>query len=154
MSAGKAWTDLAEGLLAAGRHLETSTADLSPAERTDGYLALLRGLNNLLGRFEIDRQSPELTPFNGWREKFFMDNPDFRYWITDIGDDRAYRITGNIGVSVYQSITVYTGRGIADSAAASRIDTDEMDVDADGNFEVALSPKASGTRTWLALPEG
>ena len=72
---------------------------------------------NLLGRFEIDRDVPELVPFNGWREKFFMDNPDYRYWITDIRDDDDYRITGNVGDSVYQSMTVYAGTNIATTTA-------------------------------------
>ncbi|MGZ5397167.1 MAG: hypothetical protein ACXWZ2_14935 [Mycobacterium sp.] len=58
----------------------------------------------------------------------FMDNPDYRYWITDIGDGTGYRITGNIGSSVYQSITAYAGRGIADASTVMRIDSDDLTV--------------------------
>src|SRR5690554_3480469 len=90
----RAWTELVDGLRDAGERLAAATADLDPLERADAFRALLRGLNNQLGRFEVDRERPELVPFNGWREKLFMDNPDFRYWVADIRDDRRYRIRG------------------------------------------------------------
>ena len=92
MDAAAGWTRLIDGLRDAGQKLDELTADLDPRERADGYRALLRALNNLTGRFEGDSETPELEPFNGWRDKFFMDNPDYRYWITDIRDDRSYRI--------------------------------------------------------------
>ena len=113
-SAADAWNTLADGLRDAGRKLAEATAHLAAAERTDGYRALARALNNQLGRLETDTERPEFVPFNGWREKFFMDNPDCRYWITDIRDDRRYRITGNVGDSAFQSITVYSGTGVAE----------------------------------------
>ncbi|WP_099039031.1 DUF1214 domain-containing protein [Mycobacterium neglectum] len=148
------WANLVAGLEAAGKHLDESTRDLDPAERTDGQRALLRAVNNLLGRFEIAGDTPELTPFNGWRQKFFMDNPDYRYWITDIGDGTGYRITGNVGSSVYQSITAYAGRGIADATAVARIDSDDLVVDADGTFVVTLTRRATERPSDVEIPEG
>lgn len=148
------WANLVAGLDAAGRHLDESTAGLDPAERADGRRALLRAVNNLLGRFESTHGVPELAPFNGWRQKFFMDNPDYRYWISDIGDDAEYRITGNVGSSVYQSITAYTGRGVADAAAVARIDTDDLDISADGDFAVTLTRSSGSTPPNLEIPAG
>ncbi|MFI5507938.1 hypothetical protein ACIA48_10755 [Mycobacterium sp. NPDC051804] len=148
------WANLVAGLEAAGKHLDESTRDLDPAERTDGQRALLRAVNNLLGRFEITSDTPELAPFNGWRQKFFMDNPDYRYWITDIGDGTGYRITGNVGSSVYQSITAYAGRGIADASAVARIDTDDLAVDGEGNFVVTLTRQPGTTPVEVEIPEG
>src|SRR3546814_9900635 len=74
----QAWADLVDSLRDAGERLVAQTAELSEMERADALRALLRGLNNQLGRFEVDRERPELVAFNGWREKMFMDNPDFR----------------------------------------------------------------------------
>ncbi|OBK22847.1 hypothetical protein A5634_06590 [Mycobacterium asiaticum] len=152
------WGELVAGMSAAGLALEypsiESTAGLDAVDRTDARLALLRALNNLLGRFEIDRDAPELVPFNGWREKFFMDNPDYRYWITDIRDDGEYRIVGNIGDSVYQSVTVYAGTNIATTTAVARIDSDDLSADTDGNFAVTLSRNGVGHDGWLELPPG
>ncbi|HNM84915.1 MAG TPA: hypothetical protein PKI77_10355 [Mycobacterium sp.] len=149
-TAEDAWNALADGLREAGRKLAEATTKLDSAERTDGYRALLRALNNQLGRLETDTERPEFAAFNGWREKFFMDNPDCRYWITDLRDDRRYCITGNVGESVFQSITVYSGTGVADAAAVARIDTDDLVVDADGGFGLTLAPHGGD----LELPGG
>jgi hypothetical protein len=148
------WTQLVDGLREAGVRLEELVAQLDPTDRADGRRALVRALHNLLGRLEIDRDAPELVSFNGWREKFFMDNPNYRYWITDIRGDVAYQITGNIGESVYQSITVYAGSSVANAKAVARIDSDTMATDTDGNFSVTLSPAASESPAALQLPEG
>jgi hypothetical protein len=151
----QAWAAFVDGLRDAGARLAGDTADLGDAERSDGFRALLRGLGNQLGRFEVDRERPELVPFNDWRQKMFMDNPDFRYWVADIRDDRRYRITGTIGDAVYVSITVYTSSGSLDAAATSRIDSDSLHVDGDGAFSVTLSrePVTDGS-DWVCVPEG
>src|SRR3546814_9819236 len=120
---GQAWADLVDALRDAGELLFAQTAGLSEMERADALRALLRGLNNQLGRFEVDRERPELVAFNGWREKMFMDNPDFRYWVADIRDDRRYRITGAVGDPVYQSITAPQSAGPPESPATSRANT-------------------------------
>ncbi|MGE2737869.1 DUF1214 domain-containing protein [Mycolicibacterium vaccae] len=144
------WQTFVDGLRAAGENMTSATAALDEVDRADGQRALVRAVNNLMGRLETDPDRPELVPFNGRRQKFFMDNPDYRYWITDIRDDRSYRITGNIGESVYQSVTVYSGTGVADAAAVARLDSDSMSVDDAGNFTITLSPRDSGLR----LPSG
>src|SRR3546814_4034868 len=124
-------------------------------ERADARRALLRGLNNQLGRFEVDRERPELVAFNGWREKMFMDNPDFRYWVADIRDDRRYRITGAVGDAVYQSITVYTSAGTPESSATSRRDSDDLTIADDGTFRLVLSrEQPRDGSAGLALPGG
>lgn len=151
----RAWADLVEGLRAAGEALARDTADLDPVEEADAHRALVRGLTNLLGRFEVDRDRPELVPFNDWRQKLFMDNPDFRYWVADIRDDRRYRITGAVGDAAYQSITAYASGGALDTSAAARIDSDALTLDPEGRFDLTLSREATpGGGDWLALPEG
>lgn len=151
-----AWNEMVEGLRAAGERLAADTAGLDPMERADGVRALLRALNNQLARFEVDRDRPELVPFNGWREKFLMDNPDFRYWVADIRDDRRYRITGNRGDASYVSLTAYAGSGAVDAAATARLDSDSLTFGADGSFSVTVARQrpADTTDDWLPLPEG
>jgi hypothetical protein len=147
------WSAFVEGLRSAGERLATQVAHLDPAEQSDAYLSLLRGLNNQLGRFEVDRELPELVFFNGWREKFFMDNPDFRYWVADVRDDRRYRITGTAGDAVYQSITAYAG-GLGSARAVGRIDSDTLQLDGVGRFEVTVSRDRPDAGDWLPLAEG
>lgn len=149
-----AWNDLVEGLRSAGERMAELTADLDPVEQADGYRALLRAFNNQLGRFEVDRERPELVPFNGWREKMFMDNPDYRYWVADIASGRSYRIVGTVGDAVHVSVTAYRSDGSLDAAATARIDSDSLHVDEAGRFEVIVAPERpmSGA-DWLPLPE-
>jgi hypothetical protein len=154
-STHRAWTAFVDGLRAAGDAVATDTAELDPAQQADAYRALLRGLNNQLGRFEVDRERPELVAFNGWREKMFMDNPDFRYWVADVRDDRRYRISGTIGDAVYQSVTAYSSSGALDAHADARIDSDALDLDEAGRFELTVSRTApTDGSDWLRLPEG
>lgn len=150
-----AWNEFVDGLRAAGDQLAADTAGLDPVERADAFRALLRGLNNQLGRLEVDRERPELVAFNGWREKMLMDNPDFRYWVADIRDDRRYRISGSLGDAVYQSVTVYSASGALDTTADARIDSDSTTFDADGRFELTVSRVAPADGSdWLELPGG
>jgi len=151
----QAWAAFVEGLRLAGERLAADTAALGPAERADGYRALLRGLANQLGRFEVDRERPELVPFNGWRQKMFLDNPDFRYWVADIRADRRYRITGAVGDAVHQSVTAYASGGSLDAAAMARVDSDALTIDDAGRFALTVSRDAPADGgDWLALPDG
>ena len=68
------WAQLADGVRKAAAQIDR----LAPQDHADGHRALLRALNNRLSRIENDGGPPELEPFNGWREKFFMDNPNYR----------------------------------------------------------------------------
>ncbi|HVX19609.1 MAG TPA: hypothetical protein VHA73_16420 [Acidimicrobiales bacterium] len=147
------WIAVGDAVHRAGERLAQLTAHLDDRERADGFRALTRALNNHLSRLERDRERPELVSFNGWREKFFMDNPDFRYWVADIRDDRRYRLSGAVGDSVFQSITVYRGDGLG-AVATARVDTDTLDIDAGGRFEVTLAPSDPGVGTWLPLEPG
>jgi hypothetical protein len=148
-----AWSELVEALRAAGKRLDGDTAHLDAAERADGYRALLRGLHNQLARFEVDRERPEAVPFNGWRQKFFMDNPDTRYWVADVRGDRQYRLTGHPGDAVYMSITAYAAAS-GGVAAASRIDGDRLGFDASGAYSLLVGGARPDDGAWLALPEG
>lgn len=147
-----AWNEFIDALRTAGAQLAADTAGLDETERADGFRALLRALTNQLGRFEIDRDRPELVAFNGWRQKFLMDNPDFRYWVADIRADRGYRIVGNRGDASYVSITAYAAGGGAHAVA--RLDSDSIAFDETGGFQVAVGGDRPATGDWLELPDG
>nr|WP_202422729.1 DUF1214 domain-containing protein [Gordonia sp. SID5947] len=137
----------------AGEQLAENTADLDPIEQADGFSALLRGLNNQLGRFEVDRERPELVAFNGWRQKFLMDNPDFRYWVADVRSDRRYRIRGNRGGATYVSITAYARTGGVGAEATGRLDSDAMTFAPNGDFDVTLGGEAPTAGDWLGMTD-
>lgn len=150
-----AWSAFVDGLRDAGDRVATDTADLDATERADAYRSLIRALNNQLSRFEVDRQRPELVAFNGWRERFFMDNPDFRYWVADIADDGAYQIVGHPGDAAYVSVTVYAGRGSVGADAVGRLDSDELTVDEHGNYDIVIARDDPGDApNWIPLVDG
>ncbi len=150
-----AWAELVDGLRVAGERMAAATEGLGPDERADGFRALLRALNNQLGRFEVDRDRPELVPFNEWREKMLMDNPDFRYWVADVRDGATYRIRGSMGGAAYLSITAYRADGTLEAGALSRLDSESITLDTDGRFDVVVSPTDPGAGVdWLHLPDG
>ena len=153
MAAAEAWRAFVAGLAEAGERLGRSTANLSRDEQADGFRALLRALHNQLARFEVDRERPELVPFNGWRQKLFMDNPDFQYWVADVRPDRRYRVHGRRGDATFVSLTAYEASGIVDASAAARLDSDALHFDAEGRFSVTLSAERPASGDWLRLPD-
>lgn len=147
-----AWNAFVDGLRTAGEQLAVDTAELPETERADGFRALLRAVSNQLGRLEVDRDKPEFVAFNGWRQKFMMDNPDFQYWVTDIRPGGRYRIRGNRGDASYVSITVYAAAGGAAAQVNSRIDSDAITFDANGDYQVAVGGDDQAS-DWLELPD-
>jgi hypothetical protein len=150
-----AWQRVVECLAEAGRRMDAATASAKlPAERADGFRALARALANQLGRLEADDARPELVPFNLWRQKFYMDNPDYLYWVAEIAKGGRYRIEGMAGHAVFTSVNVYAGSGLqADTVA--RVTSDDMTLDADGRFSLTLGgAEADAEGAWVAIPEG
>ncbi|OBG89484.1 hypothetical protein A5699_13885 [Mycobacterium sp. E802] len=148
-----AWNAFVDGLRTAGTQLAIDTADLPENERADGFRALLRAVSNQLGRFEVDRDKPEFVAFNGWRQKFLMDNPDFRYWVADIRPGGRYRIRGHRGDASYVSITVYVGAGGGEPRVESRIDSDAITFDDDGGYQVTVGGDRPMVGDWLELSD-
>ncbi|GFG77920.1 hypothetical protein MPRG_11960 [Mycobacterium paragordonae] len=150
-----AWNGFVDSLHKAGQQLAANTAELSRTEQADAFRALLRSVNNQLGRLEVDRERPELLPFNRWRQKFLMDNPDFLYWVADINAAVQYRIRGNRGGAAYVSITVYTAAGNGlESSAIARLDSDEIAFNELGDYDVTLGGNRPADGDWIELPDG
>lgn len=149
-----AWQKLVESLGAAGRRMDEASSALSAEERADGFRALARALANQLGRLEVDDAQPELQPFNLWRQKFFMDNPDCLYWVAEIAKGGRYRIDGVARGAVFTSVNVYAGSALKAETVA-RVTSDELACDADGRFVLTLGGDAAEAHgQWAPIPEG
>ncbi len=133
--AAASWRRMVEVLRIAGERMDEGTRLLSADERADGFRALARALANQIGRLEVDDAHPELDPFNLWRHKFYMDNPDFLYWVGEISDDGSYRIDGRAPGAVFVSINVYAGAGLV-ARTVARVTSDDLAFGADGSFSV------------------
>lgn len=149
----EAWQALVESLSDAGRRMHEAGGALSAEEKADGFRALARALGNQLGRLEADDAKPELVPFNLWRQKFYMDNPDFLYWVAEIAKGGRYRITGTARGAAFTSINVYAGAGLKAETVA-RVTSDDLATGADGRFTITLGgSEADAEGTWLPIPE-
>lgn len=149
-----AWQKLVDSLGEAGRRMEEAAASLSPEEQADGFRALARALANQLGRLEVDDASPELAPFNLWRQKFYMDNPDCLYWVGEIARGGRYRISGMAKNAAFTSINVYAGAGL-EAQTVARVTSDDLKLDADGRFTLTLGgDPATAEGQWVGIPDG
>lgn len=152
--AGLAWQGLVNSLAEAGNRMEAASAALSPEERADGFRALSRALANQLGRLEVDDAKPELAPFNLWRQKFYMDNPDCLYWVGEISRGGRYRIDGVAQNAAFTSVNVYAGQGL-EAQTVARVTSDDLVLDADGRFTLTLGGDAADAQgQWVAIPDG
>src|SRR5262249_40561857 len=134
--------------------MNDATTSLSPEERADGFRALARALANQLGRLEVDDAKPQLQPFNLWRQKFYMDNPDCLYWVAEIAKGGRYRIDGIARGAVFTSVNVYAGAALQAQTVA-RITSDDLKCDADGRFTLTLGgDQADAKGQWVPIPEG
>ncbi|MGV8996461.1 MAG: hypothetical protein ACOH12_05895 [Parvibaculaceae bacterium] len=150
----QAWQKFVDSLAEAGRRMEQSSVALSPDEQADGFRALARALSNQLGRLEVDDAQPELAPFNLWRSKFYMDNPDCLYWVAEIAGGGCYRIDGLAGHAAFTSINVYAGAGL-EAQTVARVTSDDLQLDADGRFSLTLGGnEADAQGQWVSIPQG
>jgi hypothetical protein len=130
-----------------------ATRGLSPEERADGFRALARALSNQLGRLEVDDASPELAPFNLWRHKFYMDNPDCLYWVAEVAPGGRYRIDGIARSAVFTSVNVYAGSSLQAQTVA-RITSDALACDEQGRFRLTLGgDRDASSGQWMDIPE-
>lgn len=125
-------------------------------EAVEGYryvMHLLSEVTDLL--LESDVERPSFSKMVWDKRKYFGDNPDAIYYQALIRGDRGYRITGRKHQQCYVSFTVHgadPAGGLNGPVLADINDTD-LDIAADGSFELVLSPEER-PGTWLQLPAG
>jgi hypothetical protein len=106
----------------------------------------------LVGYFEQDAKRPDFRRIVTPSRKLTGDNSDAIYFDAPIDAGYEYLVRGNMNGAVYFSLTIEEGTqdgNIAKSTGGVLNDT-QIDVDADGRFEVRLGG-APRERNWLAL---
>jgi len=90
-----------------------------------------------------DTAVPRFVDIVGSTKKWGGDNSDAYYQHAPLDPSRRYRVTGRQGDSVYLSITVYGGPndGRYSERIVGSINDRDLTFDADGNFELWLSPE-------------
>jgi hypothetical protein len=99
-----------------------------------------------------DTDRPRFVDIVGPYKKWGGDNPDAYYQYAPIDPKRTYQVTGRRGDAVYISLTVYGGPndGRYSERIVGTINDRDLTFDADGRFELVLSPEPHDG-AWLKL---
>jgi hypothetical protein len=79
-------------------------------------------------------------------------NPDTLYLSARIDDAHEYRVYGTLGTVAQTTFGVYAGKD--DQATAVKTQSEDLDVAADGSFEIYFSRRKMSDTNWFELPPG
>jgi hypothetical protein len=99
-----------------------------------------------------DTDRPRFVDIVGPYKKWGGDNADAYYQFAPVDPRRTYRVRGRKGDAVYFSLTVYGGPrdGRYSERIVGTVNDRDLHVDADGRFELILSPEPHD-HAWLKL---
>ena len=126
-----------------------------PGDVAEGQRNLLHFLQGgLYSHMEADPARPVFRRIVTNTRKFRGDNPDAIYFDAHVRGDLEYLVRGHMAGAVYFSVTIEEGPGEAHYATgtAAGLNDSEMDIAADGSFEIFVSANDPGDgRNWLRL---
>lgn len=151
------WDDFCDKLKAAKDVVFRATAPAAERDRAAGLRYLARNIALALDwEYEnADPLHPELTHIMDWRRKFGGDNPDCLYLRSPINGSDTYCVSGTRGSVRFIAFTVAGSvDGPSKYAPVGSLLSDALHVDADGHFEVILSPAPPEPRpkNWMKTP--
>lgn len=155
---------LAEAIAEAEKLVEAAPHIRSEHDLLEGYQYLAGGiLATVHAAWATEKTHPGFIQGTGPYTKMGLDNPDTLYFGTRVNDDAEYVVTGTRGTTCDLSFQVLSGN-YTDSnvpGSASAFDDRDIDIDADGNFEVRFGPaggawaeKNAGRRNYFTLAPG
>jgi hypothetical protein len=170
---GRAWDDFCENLRRAGHMVDKFGDEAGPLDQAEWYRFMTRLARNAFERFmenaEPDRPRLRDAP---WRQGINFQSPDQDHLLAEFVDgSREYKITGNRGTIPYFIVASWTykhpadigGRDWAEAGVEglkefdpatlqtqSFLQSDFIDCDGDGNFEIFVSQKPH-RRNWLRI---
>lgn len=151
---GTSWNEFCDTLKAAGGAVLDEKSPTDPLDRAEGFRYLSRLTRAALETFleYADPLAPALNRPVHETAKIGADNPDNYYSRAAVSGDYDYRIWGNRGTVNYLGFGAQSA-GVAssgDSQQAGYIEAQDMQIDADGNFELWLS-REPREGNWLPL---
>ena len=152
-AAGEAWQALVEVLRTCDRSfIDGQRGRFDDAEMAYGYRNLAHIVTFATQLYLYgDPDAPVFIPVQDAPiEKTLGGNPDVLYSFAPVRGDRRYRITGRRGDEAYLAFTLHRGtRGSGfQQFFQSHLNQHALKSDANGNFEVIVSPKREG-ENWL-----
>ncbi len=151
---GKAWDEFCDGLKAAGAAMQFPGAPRDAFSQAEGYRYLSRITRAGLMAFveHADPKAPVLHRVVDENTKLGADNPDNYYQTAALNGNWDYRIRGRRNTIAYLSFGTQTGSygqggGLPPTG---HIEGNQLEIDADGNFELILSSTPQ-SGNWLPM---
>ena len=151
---GKAWEEFCDTLKAAGSAMVFPGAPMDSFNQAEGYRYLSRLTRAGLEAFMefADPKAPVLRRLAHETVKMGSDNPDNNYQNAQISGQYDYRISGTRGSVHYLgfgSQKGHYGQG-GEMPTTGYIEADDLEIAADGRFELIISAKTQ-TGNWLPM---
>ena len=150
---GRAWAEFCDTLKASGEVVLRDTSPTDPLDRAEGFRYLSRVARMALGQFvEMpDPLAPVLRRTADPSMKLGCDNPDSYYLMATLSGDHEYRIRGRRGSVPYLSLsTYYGGYGGGRAGCGGTLSLDDLEIAADGSFEVHVAT-SERPGNWLPM---
>ncbi len=172
---GRAWEDYCEVLKLAGRAIERFGAEPTELDRTEWFRFLTRLVRNGLERY-VENCEPERPRLRDapWRQSINFQSPDQDHLLAEFIDgSHAYLIRGTRGTAPYFVMAAWSANQPPEAGAqdwapqgfaglkrcnpallrtTAMLQSQGIDFDAQGNFEVLVSREApAGGRNWLKI---
>lgn len=151
---GRAWDEFCDTLKAAGASLSFPGTPQDAFNQAEGYRYLSRLARGGLMAFveHADPNAPVLHRVAHETVKLGADNPDNHYLTAAINGDYEYRITGRRNTVTYLVFGTHVGRYGQSGGLppTGHIDATEIELDAEGRFELVLSQRPQPSN-WLPM---
>ncbi len=151
---GQSWNEFCDSLKAAGAALSFPGAPRDPFSQAEGYRYLSRLARAGLMAFveHADPNAPVLHRVANETTKLGADNPDNFYQTASLDGNYDYRITGRRNTIAYLSLGTQAGNygqggGLPPTGY---IESDQIEMDEDGRFELVLSARPQ-EGNWLPM---
>ena len=154
VTSGESWNQFCDTLKAAGAALQFPGTPQDPFNQAEGYRYLSRITRAGLMAFveHADAKAPVLHRVVDEVTKLGADNPDNFYQTATLNGTYDYKITGRRNTIAYLSFGTQSGnygegRGLP---ATGHIESDQIEMDENGCFELILS-QTLRRRNWLPM---
>jgi len=140
-----AWVEFCEELKRAGRVMLRESTPKDELTRAEGYRHLARLVHvGFMAGFELaDTERPRIVPAVSKTMLGEGETSDARYHHAFIDGRTTIRVRGTRGTAPFIEFTVYAGKiGLQDtSRQVGHLLEDDLKVESDGSFEVAIGPE-------------
>lgn len=151
---GESWNEFCDSLKAAGAALNFPGAPRDPFNQAEGYRYLSRLARAGLMAFieHADPRAPVLHRVVNETTKLGADNPDNFYHTAALDGNYEYKITGQRNTVAYLSFATQSGNYGQGGGLPStgHIESDQIEMDENGCFEIVLSRNPQG-KNWLPM---